>query len=125
MAKPSISLPPFTRSLSARLLVLTVIFVLIGEIFIYVPSVARYRVVYLQEKIEAARIAALAVEAAPDQMVTEELRKILLVHSGVLQVSIKRDMQRTLILVSEMPHAIGATFVMADNTPWRLIPPSL
>ena len=121
MAKPSLSLPPFTRSLSARLLVLTVIFVLIGEIFIYVPSVARYRVVYLQEKIEAARIAALAVEAAPDQMVTEELRKILLVHSGVLQVSIKRDMQRTLILVSEMPHAIGATFVMADNTPWSLI----
>ena len=121
MAKPSLSLPPFTRSLSARLLVLTVIFVLIGEVFIYVPSVARYRVVYLQEKIEAARIAALAVEAAPDHMVTEEMRRNLLVHSGVLQVSIKRDAQRTLILVSEMPHAIGATFVMAENTPWRLI----
>jgi len=101
--------------------VLTVLFVLVGEVFIYVPSVARYRVVYLQEKIEAARIAALAVEAAPDQMVTEEMRTILLVHSGVLQVSIKRDQLRTLILVSEMPHAIGATFVMADNTPWRLI----
>lgn len=100
---------------------LTVLFVLVGEVFIYVPSVARYRVVYLQEKIEAARIAALAVEAAPDQMVTEEMRTILLVHSGVLQVSIKRDQLRTLILVSEMPHAIGATFVMADNTPWRLI----
>ncbi len=114
-----------TRGLSARLLVLTVLFVLVGEVFIYAPSVARYRVVYLQEKIEAARIAALAVEAAPDQMVTKEMRKILLVHSGVLQVSIKRDQLRTLILVSEMPHAIGATFVMADNTPWRLIPPSL
>lgn len=121
MAKFSFSLPPLTRSLSARLLVLTVIFVLIGEVFIYVPSVARYRVVYLQEKIEAARIAALAVEAAPDHMVTEEMRKILLVHSGVLQVSIKRDELRTLILVSEMPYDIGATFLMAENTPWRLI----
>jgi hypothetical protein len=37
-----------TRGLSARLLVLTVLFVLVGEVFIYVPSVARYRVVYLQ-----------------------------------------------------------------------------
>jgi hypothetical protein len=121
LAKTSISLPPLTRSLSARLLVLTIIFVLIGEVLIYVPSVARYRHVYLQEKIEAARIAALAVEAAPGHMVTEEMRKVLLVHSGVLQVSLKRDTRRTLILVSEMPHAIGATFVLAEETPWRLI----
>ncbi|MFP6689368.1 MAG: HAMP domain-containing sensor histidine kinase [Alphaproteobacteria bacterium] len=121
MVKTPISLPPLTRSLSARLLVLTIIFVLIGEVFIYVPSVARYRHVYLQERIEAARIAALSVEAAPDGMVTEDLRKLLLLHSGVLQVSLKRDERRMLILVSEMPYAIGATFVMAEETPWKLI----
>ncbi|HIM45970.1 MAG TPA: hypothetical protein EYM34_06885 [Alphaproteobacteria bacterium] len=121
MVKTPISLPPLTRSLSARLLVLTIIFVLIGEVFIYVPSVARYRHVYLQERIEAARIAALSVEAAPDGMVTEDLRKMLLLHSGVLQVSLKRDERRMLILVSEMPYAIGATFVMAEETPWKLI----
>ena len=84
MVKTPISLPPLTRSLSVRLLVLTIIFVLIGEVFIYVPSVARYRHVYLQERIEAALIAALSVEAAPDGMVTEDLRKMLLLHSGVL-----------------------------------------
>ena len=121
MVKTPISLPPLTRSLSARLLVLTIIFVLIGEVFIYVPSVARYRHVYLQERIEAARIAALSVEAAPDGMVTEDLRKMLLLHSGVLQVSLKRDEWRMLILVSEMPYAIGATFVMTEETPWKLI----
>ena len=38
--------------LSARLLVLTVFFVLLGEIFIYVPSIARYRLVYLEERID-------------------------------------------------------------------------
>ena len=121
LAKTPFSLPPLTRSLSALLLVLTIIFVLIGEILIYVPSVARYRHVFLQERIETARIAALSVEAAPDGMVTEHLRKMLLLHSGVLQVSLKRDETRMLILVSEMPYAIGATFVMAEQTPWRLI----
>jgi signal transduction histidine kinase len=121
LAKPSLSLPRVTRSLSARLLVLTIIFVLIGEVFIYVPSVARYRLVYLQERIEAARIAALAVEAAPDGMVTDDLRGMLLQHAGVLQVSLKRDEQRLLILESEMPHAVGDTFVMADETAWLLI----
>ena len=121
MVKNPLSLPRLNRSLSARLLVLTIIFVLIGEVFIYVPSVARYRLVYLQERIESARIAALSVEAAPDGMVTEELRNMLLLHSGVLQVSLKRDEQRMLILVSEMPHAIGATFLMAEETPLSLI----
>ena len=121
MVKTPISLPPLTRSLSARLPVLTIIFVLIGEVFIYAPSVARYRHVYLQERIEAALIAALSVEAAPDGMVTEDLRKMLLLHSGVLQVSLKRDERRMLILVSEMLYAIGATFVMAEETLWKLI----
>ena len=54
-------------------------------------------------------------------MVTEGLRNMLLLHSGVLQVSFKRNEQRMLILVSDMPHAIGATFLMAEETPLSLI----
>ena len=54
-------------------------------------------------------------------MVTEGLRNMLLLHSGVLQVSLKRNEQRMLILVSDMPHAIGATFLMAEETPLSLI----
>ena len=34
---------PFWRSLSGRLLLLTVLFVLIGEVLIFVPSIARFR----------------------------------------------------------------------------------
>ena len=65
LVKIPLSLPSLNRSLSARFLVLTIIFVLIGEVFIYVPSVVHYHLVYLQERVEAARIAALSVEAAP------------------------------------------------------------
>ena len=81
MAKPSISLPPFTRSLSARLLVLTVIFVLIGEIFIYVPSVAQFRVSYLEERIAAARLATLSFEMLPARAITDALHRKLLSQS--------------------------------------------
>lgn len=114
-------LPPLTRSLSARLLVLTVVFVLVGEVLIYVPSVARFRLVYLEEHIAAARIAALAVEAAPGQMVTEELGDMLLHHAGVVAISLKRPGRRTLILSSDMPPAIDKTFDMRAATPPRLI----
>ncbi|MDE0391943.1 MAG: HAMP domain-containing sensor histidine kinase [Rhodospirillales bacterium] len=107
--------------LSARLLVLTVLFVLLGEIFIYVPSIARHRMVFLEERIEAARIAALAVEASPDGMVTEELRLALLDRAGVAAVSLKRPGSRRLVLADDMPVTVDASFDLREATPLRLI----
>ena len=45
---------PITRGLSAQLLVLTIAFVMLAEVLIYVPSVARERLVYLEDRIAAA-----------------------------------------------------------------------
>ena len=49
--------------LSLRLLVLTVFFVMLAEVLIFVPSISRFRVVYLEEHVTRARLAMLAVEA--------------------------------------------------------------
>ena len=107
--------------LSARLLALTLVFVLLGEVFIYVPSIARHRLVFLGERIDAARIAALAVEASPDGMVTEELRVALLERAGVSAVSIKRPGSRRLVLASAMPVTVDASFDLREATPMSLI----
>ncbi len=109
------------RGLSARLLVLTVLFVLLGEVLIYVPSIARHRAVFLEERIEAARIAALAVEASPDGMVTEELRAALLARAGVTAVSLKRPGTRRLVLGGDMPVSVDATFDLREATPLTAI----
>ena len=109
------------RGLSARLLVLTILFVLLGEVFIYVPSIARHRLVFLEERIDAARIAALAVEASPDGMVTEELRLALLERAGVSAISIKRPGTRLLVLSDDMPVTVDATFDLREATPMGLI----
>ena len=64
------TLPPFLRGLSARLLVLTVLFVMVSEVLIFVPSVARFRYNYLQAKIadaELARIPVVVLTAAGAQ----------------------------------------------------------
>ena len=122
MAGLSLSVVPrIARGLSARLLILTVLFVLLGEVFIYVPSIARYRLVYLEERIAAARIAALAVEASPDGMVTEELRASLLERAGVSAVSLKRTGTRRLVLSDGMPVTLDATFDLRAETPLGLI----
>ena len=66
------------RSLSARLLVLTIFFVMLAEVLIFGPSVARYRVSWLDEKLGAEHLAVLALDATPDGMLSEMLRNQLL-----------------------------------------------
>src|SRR3546814_5455275 len=66
------------NSLSGRLLVLTFAFVMLAEILIYLPSMARFRITYFEARIELADQAALALLAAPDGMVSPELEAQLL-----------------------------------------------
>jgi len=54
------SLPLFARSLSARLLVLTIVFVMLAEVFIYAPSVSNFRTNWLKDEAESAHLAILA-----------------------------------------------------------------
>jgi|HubBroStandDraft_1064217.scaffolds.fasta_scaffold00143_27 signal transduction histidine kinase len=76
------SLPSPLRSLSARLLALTVFFVMLGEVLLFVPSVARFRLNYLDDKLAGAALALLALEAAPDNLVSQDLADQLLDHVG-------------------------------------------
>ncbi|MEQ8332457.1 HAMP domain-containing sensor histidine kinase [Nisaea sp.] len=76
----------FANSLSFRLLLLTVFFVMVAEVLIYTPSISRYRLSYLQEKLAEGHLAALSVKAAPDGMVTEMLARQLLDHVGAYSV---------------------------------------
>jgi signal transduction histidine kinase len=78
---PTLSLRSLRSSLSARLLLLTIIFVMIGEVLIYVPSVAQFRVSYLEERIAAARLATLSFEMLPARAITDALHRKLLSQS--------------------------------------------
>jgi signal transduction histidine kinase len=77
------------RSLSARLLVLTVAFVLLGEVLIYVPSIARFRRDYLDQRIAAAHLATLSLQAAGQRGLDQGLEAELLNHAGVLSVTLR------------------------------------
>ena len=51
----------FTNTLSGRFLVLTILFVMLAEVFIFVPSIARFRQDYMVNRLERAQIASLAL----------------------------------------------------------------
>jgi signal transduction histidine kinase len=72
------------------LLILTVFFVMVSEVLIYTPSIARFRLTYLEEKLASAHLAALALHGTPDGMVTEELADQLLSHAGARSIVARR-----------------------------------
>ena len=86
------------KSLSGKVLALTVIFVMLGEVLIFLPSIANFRIQWLKARIAQAEIAALAAEAAPGAVVEELLRTEILKGAGVLAVSLKRGEAKQLML---------------------------
>jgi signal transduction histidine kinase len=107
------------NSLSGRFLILTVIFVMLAEILIFVPSVARFREDYLTARLERAQIASLALLA--DDMLSEDLERELLDNAGVFNVVLRRDQIRQLVLASPIPGEIDASFDLRGATALTLM----
>lgn len=78
-----------SRSLSAKILLLTVAIVLVGEVLIYVPSIARFRVDYLEERVAAAHLATLNLSGPLALQLDMDTMDALLRHAGVLSVAVR------------------------------------
>lgn len=96
------------RSLSGRLLVLTVLFVMLGEVLIFVPSVARYRLDYLEERLVRADLASLNVMAQEEGGVSAELARQLLAGAEVLNIVVRMEGRRQLVLAApDIPEVVA------------------
>jgi signal transduction histidine kinase len=105
-----------TVGLSAKLLLLIILFVMVGEVLIFFPSIANFRITWLKGRIAQAEIAALAVEAAPDRMLSRDLKSELLKGAGVLVVSLNKGETRKLVLRTDDPAMIDAHFDLRMTT---------
>jgi signal transduction histidine kinase len=104
------SQPRFGASLSLRLLGLTVIFFMLSEVLILVPSVAGFRHDYLRMVLGEAHLAALALEATPNNVVSPNLANKLLARVGAHGIVLHRVDNTTLMLDAPMPPHIDATY---------------
>lgn len=100
------------NTLSGRFLILTTIFVMLAEILIFVPSIARFREDFLLARLERSQIASLALLA--DDMLATELEAELLDNAEVFNVVLRRDELRQLVLSSPIPQPIAATFDLRE-----------
>ncbi len=100
-------MPP--HSLSARLLVLTVFFVMLGEVLIFVPSVARFRMTYFENRLAAGHIATLSLEASEARALDQALTDKLLAQVGAEGVALHRADGTELRLETANPPRPGTT----------------
>jgi signal transduction histidine kinase len=107
--------------LSGKLLFLTIVFVMVAEILIYVPSIANFRLNWLNDRLAAAHTAALVLEAAPSGMVPEALSKQILESIGARAVAIKMGNERRLLAASNVPSRIAQDIDMRRVRWWHAI----
>lgn len=108
-------LPSGLYGLSARLLGLTIAFVMLAELLIYSPSIARFRLDWLQSRIASAHLAALSLEATPSHMVSDELKTQLLEHAGARAIIIAKPGDVRRVLAEDMPLSADAMFDLRDT----------
>ncbi|MGC1177497.1 MAG: sensor histidine kinase, partial [Methyloceanibacter sp.] len=111
--------------LSGKLLLLTILFVMVAEVLVFVPSVSNFRRQWLMSRLEDAQIAALAAEAAPGGQLPRSLRDELLQSVRVKAIAVKRTDSRRLILEEDMPAEINASYDLRNATWLALIADAL
>jgi signal transduction histidine kinase len=104
--------------LSGKLLFLTILFVMVAEILIYVPTIANFRLNWLNDRLAAAHTAALVLDAAPSGMVPESLAKQILESIGARAVAMKMGTQRRLLAAADLPSKTKLVIDMRTVSWW-------
>jgi signal transduction histidine kinase len=114
--------------LSGKLLLLTILFVMIAEVLIYVPSIANFRLNWLADRVAVARTAAIVLNASegaqpsseranlPDAMIQQILDSL-----GAKAVAIKMGNQRKLLAVNDVPHTIHHDIDLRETSKIRAV----
>jgi signal transduction histidine kinase len=107
--------------LSGKLLLLTLLFVMIAEVAIYVPSVANFRLNWLNDRLSAAYTAALVFETAPSGEVPEAVARQILDSVRARAVALKMGQHRRLLAAGDMQRAVTHEIDMRDMSWHRAI----
>ncbi len=104
-------------SLSNKLLFLTLAFVMIAEVLIYIPSIANFRNVWLREKLDTAALVAMAASASPQTSLPSDLEMHMLESIDVAAIAMRSKGQRWFIALDGMPKVVAAHHDLTELRP--------
>ena len=110
----------FFNTLSRRFLGLAAVFLVVIEALFFVPAVSRFRETYLQNQLELAQQAAIAVLTVPGDEPPPELKDQLLANAQVLTIALRRPEVREMALSVDHPPRIDQTYDLTRASQMQL-----
>lgn len=105
------------RGLSSRLLGLTILFVLVAEILIFVPSVANFRMSWLQERLNTAAAASVLISSETSAALSRMAQDDVLMATGAKAIAVRANGVSQMLVVSEMPPNVDQSVNVDDFSP--------
>jgi signal transduction histidine kinase len=108
---------PLTRGLSMKLLVLTVLFITLAEMLIFLPSLANFRLSWLEERLStAAAVGIVLVDSDPGSL-SHEVQDDVLRALGAMALAVRDEGASRLLVAVDMPHEIDLHIDLAAASP--------
>ncbi len=116
----------FGRGLSTKLLILTVLFVMIAEVMVFVPSIANFRNVWLQSHLDTAEAASIVYLDATDAMLSPSAQLQLLQSTDSITVVLREGgISRLMASTGEIDSEIQTHIDLSSLNPWQSIQGSI
>lgn len=107
---------PLSRGLSGKLLTLTIAFVMMAEILIFLPSVSNFRLRWLEERLDtAAAVGIVLLESDPDSL-SRQVQDDVLTAIGAKAVAVRDEGASQLLVVEEMPPQVDVHIDLAGTS---------
>lgn len=106
-------MPGLTKGLSGRLLLLTVVFVMIAEVLIFVPSVANMRVSWLRDRLNTAAAAGAVIDGLQAEL-PRSVQNDTLMATGAKLIALRKEGTSRLLAAIEMPLSVDEQYDLSD-----------
>ena len=107
--------------LSAKLLTLTIIFVMLAEVLIFIPSVANMRLRWLQDRLNTAAAAGIVVDGMQIEDIPDSVLNDTLMAAGARTIALRREGTSRLLATAGAPVEVAAHYDLAAAEPFSAI----
>ena len=102
--------------LSGKLLLLTMVFVMLAEVLIFVPSVSTMRLRWLQDRLNTAAAAGIVIDGLQAADLSRTLQDDTLVATGTRAIVLRKDGTTRLLAASDLPSEVDEQYNLAETT---------
>ncbi len=101
--------------LSSKLLLLTILFVMLAEIMVFVPSIANFRMTWLKEHLHTAEAVSVLFQKNTTIRLPQNIQDQLLEATGAEAIALRNSGISRLIARDTMPSEIARHFLLSRN----------